>query len=150
MATSLEKIDLLLNFIEENCDVGKYCGALALYMIDCLALIENRMPPTAADAFRISRAHAAGQIPLKRVIEAIQLCWEYLEKDHRDMCVNDPEVSATRAVICLLKWQEQPRPDDFLDLTSFFLRLLKHVEDRLEDEEILLKKHFGTCLERSS
>ena len=147
MATSSTKLDLLLNSIEENCDPTRYRAAWIPYLIACAALVEHRMPAVAIASFGVSRDYAAGRVSMQSVREAMQRCWEDLQKGHREMRLDDPQVSAVRAVICVLQRQLEPESDDFLDFTSFFLQVVDNVEPHPDEEEALLREHFGLCLD---
>jgi len=63
------------------------------------------------------------------------------------MRLDDPEVSATRAVICVLQEQLQAESDDFLDSASFFLQIINNVEPHQDQQEVLIRKHFASCLD---
>jgi hypothetical protein len=70
MATPSVKLALLLNSIEENCDSADYQDLWVPYMIDCASIMKGRMSPTAAAAFRVSKADAAAPNNLHAVDEA--------------------------------------------------------------------------------
>lgn len=146
MGTSSAKLDALLNAIEENCDPTAYRDLVIPYMLDCASLIETRMPAVALASFGVSNGHAAGRVSIQSVTEAIQRCWGELQKDRRETNLDDPEVSATRAVICVLQRQLELESDDFLNLTSFFLQLLNNVQPHLDEQEALLRRHFPSCI----
>ena len=66
-----------------------------------------------------------------------------LRNQHQEMQLDDPEVSAIRAAICILQSQLDPETDDFVDLLSFCLRLLNKLEPHLAEQETLLSHYFG-------
>jgi hypothetical protein len=146
MTNPSRKLDLLLNSLEQTCDSSAYLRARDAFMIDCLWLIEQLMPPIASASFQAARNYHDGLAPLNSVSDALVTCWRELRVGDREMRLDHPEVSAIRAVICLLYSQEHPEADDFLDSISFFLRLLNNVEAHFERQEALLLKHFDSCL----
>ena len=100
-------------------------------MLDCAALIEQRMPAPAARALQIANGYRAGIVSLQSVSDTHDECCESLSLDHREMQLDDPEVAAIRAVICVLHLQLHPESDEFVDLLSFFLHLLNNIEPPL-------------------
>lgn len=144
--TTPQKLDLLLNRIEMNCDLtigGKTCNE---FMMECLSLIQSKLPPIAVEAFRVSNDYLAGRAKLRSVTGMLEKCWEYLHENHQDQKINQPEVSAIRAVICLLHAQAHPQERDIVDQLSFFLTLVNNVESQFDREEFLLRRHFAECL----
>ncbi len=116
-------------------------------MIASASLIEHRMSAVCLGSFGVSKDFAAGRAPMQAVSDAIHRCWEDLKRDHRDIRFDDPEVSATRAVMCILYEQREPGSEDFLNSMGFSLQLLKNVEPLASQHEVLLRKHFASCLD---
>jgi hypothetical protein len=143
--TSAE-LDRLLNAIEDTCDPPQYIGFREAFMLDCAALIEQRMSASAARALQIANGHRAGMVSLHAVSDTHDECWESLRINHREMQFDNPEVASIRAVICILHGQLHPGSDEFVDALSFFLRLLNTVEPHSTEQEQLIRKHFADCL----
>jgi len=144
MATPSSRLDLLLNSIDENCTPEVYEPLLLPFMIDCADMIASRMSTVAADAFRIVKTHNGASSQSQELMEAVQRCWQSLGQ--RNMSLDDPGVSATRAVICILHVRLRRESDEFIDGTSFFLQLINNVEPHIDEQEALLRKYFGHCL----
>jgi hypothetical protein len=141
-----ERTELLLNLIEGRCDPKEHEDFWVPYMIECFSMIEAQIPSIAAESLQVCKDYAFRQASLQQVCEALQLCWNDLEKTHREMHLNDPDVSAIRAVICILSWQKHPELENFLNFISFYLRLLNNIEPHAYEQEKLLRKHFESCL----
>lgn len=142
---SLE-LDLLLNRIEENCDPAS-CGKNAVeFMVDCLSLVEHKMPTIAKEALRVARGYPAERATLDAVVEMLDRCWLYLDEQYRGKDLSDPEVSAIRAAIFILFDLQHPEEFEIVDSLSFFLRLVNNIERHLQEEESLLRVHFAGCL----
>lgn len=150
MANLPAKLDLLLYSVEDGCDPSEYVGSMVPYMIGCLSLIEHRMPPVVSVSFQVSKDYYSGLSPLNSVSDAYEACWKELSRGHREMQLDDPDVSAIRAVICILYQQQHPESEDFLDSQTFFSQLVNNVEPHVDQEEALLKKHFASCLKAGS
>jgi len=135
------KLDLILNSIDEKCPAQERRPLTASFLIDCLNLIDHRLPPVASRALLAAKDYQARIAPLESVTDAHKACWAELE--HSEMQLDDPEVSAIRAAICILHSQLDPEADDFVDLLSFCLRLLNNVEPHLAEQETLLARYFG-------
>ena len=142
------RLDLLLNSIEEECDPPKYLRLRDAFVIDCMTMIGHRLPPVASRALQVANDFRTGLASLASVRDAHQACWEELRIGHKEMHLDDPEVSAIRAAVCILHGQLHPESDDFVDSVSFCLRLLNNVEPHLAQQESLLHKYFRDCLEQ--
>jgi len=140
------ELDRVLNAIEETCAPPQYVRFREAFMLDCAALIAQRMPALAAKALQIAREHRAGMVSLQSVRDTHDACWESLRTNHREMQLDNPEVASIRAIICILYGQLHPDSDEFVDVLSFFLRLLNNVEPHSTEQEQLIRKHFADCL----
>ena len=146
MAEAQERIDLLLNEIEERCQASDYEGSRVPFMLDCASLSQSRMPARAAKALETARAFSAHEVPLASVHEVIKECWRELDQEVVDRSRDDPNACAIRAVICILSEQSQPESGDFVNLLSFFLNLLNQADPHPEEQILLINKHFSGCL----
>src|SRR5437773_8917117 len=100
MSNESKQLDSLLNDIEMRCDpaIGsKQCNAFSL---DCLSLIRHKLPPIAAEGVAIATEYFEGRVPLKSVTDMLIRMWQYLDEHHQQTAIDDPKVSAIRAVIC--------------------------------------------------
>jgi hypothetical protein len=140
---SPRKLDLILNSIEEKYTPQQRRPLGESFLIDCLNLVDHRLPLVASRALLTAKDYQAGIAPLQSVTNAHNSCWAELRREHREMQLDDPEVSAIRAAICILHSQLNPETDDFVDLLSFCLRLLNTVEPHLAEQEVLLSHYFG-------
>lgn len=147
MTNAQERIDLLLNEIEERCPASDYDPRRVPFMLDCAALAQSSMPSRAVQALETARAYSIRELPLSSVREAIEGCWHDVDQNAINGCTDDPDTCAIRALICLLQEQSQPGSEDFVDLLSFFLNLLNRVESHAEEQFLLTKKHFAHCLD---
>lgn len=145
MRAPSEKLDLLLNAVETNTAPSVRRGALVPFMLDCAALIRPSMPSVARESFRVSIDFEAKRISVQLVQAAIERCWDELRDACSETDLDNPEVCAIRAVICILRRQLEPESEDFLDYASFFLRLVNRVEPHEREEERLLLAHFGVA-----
>jgi hypothetical protein len=143
----MSKLDLLLNEIEMNYDPAAYNFSVAACMIDCVAVIECRLPPTAKTGPLVCRSYLLGESSLQQLKSAILDCWESIRR--QDCGIDIPDVSATRAILCILKHLESEEPHDLVDQMSFFLQLVNNVEAHEDEQEVLLRKHFAVCLAHS-
>jgi hypothetical protein len=142
--SSTKLIDVLYS-IEENCARADYQHSVVPCMIDCAKLIAHEMTPATAESFQIAQRYVNQATSLQSVSDAISSCWKELEHG-REMRVSDPEVSATRAVLCILHAQLHGPSDEFLDAMSFFLQLINNAEPHHQEELELLQHHFASCL----
>jgi hypothetical protein len=140
------KLDLLLNQIEENCSPSEYEQAFLPFMFECADLIAHLMPKVARDSLAIAKDYVSNTHDAARVKEAVQRCWTALDSDQGKRQLEDPGVSSIRLVICILHKQLHPELDDFLDMASFFLRLINNVEPSYDQLATLIRKWFGKCL----
>lgn len=70
-------------------------------MLDCAALIEQRMAAAATRALQIAQGHRAGIVSLQAVSDTHDACWESLWINHSEMQLDNPEAASIRAVICM-------------------------------------------------
>ena len=141
-----QRLSDLLNDIEINCDPGIGGGQCNAFSIECLFLIQHKLPPIAVEALGILNDYLAGRIPVKSVLDALVGLWKYLDTNHPQRGVDNLEISAIRAVIFPLDAQKSPEMRNIVDHLGFFLQFVNNVEPHYEEEEVLLRKHFGECL----
>jgi len=141
------KLSLLLNDIEEICDPPIGSRECSLFRMACLALIRHKLPLIPERARAFSAQYVKHRAPIEEVDELLVQCWQYLEENHGNAPVEDPTVSAFRAVICILYAQKHPEERDIADHLSFFLMLVNNVEPHYQEEESLLRTHFARYLE---
>jgi hypothetical protein len=146
MTTAKERIDQLLNEIEEKCQPAD-CRQLRIpFMLDCASLI-SKLPSQTVKALQTSRAYSIQELPLTSVSEAVAECWRYLDGSFVNGSNDDhPDAITIRALICILLEESRPGSEDFIDLIGFFLDLLNRVEPHAEEQWELIKKHFQYCL----
>jgi hypothetical protein len=142
----MSKLDLLLNEIETNCDPATYSSSIAACMVDCVVVIEHQLPPKAKAGLRICKAYLSGESSFQQLKSAILNCWKGLGNGGDENRFDVPHVSATRAILCILKHLEGKDPHDLVDQMSFFLQLVNNVKAHEDDQEALLRKHFAACL----
>ena len=147
MWSESKSLDLLLNDIEMGCDPAIGSEQVNRFSIDCLSLIRHKLPRIAAEGLALTTEYLEGRAPLESVTDMLVKCWQYLKENHEHAPLNDPVVSAIRAVIFPLDAQKHPEKRDIVDHLSFFLMLVNNVEPHFEEEEGLLRKHFAKCLE---
>jgi len=140
------RLDLVLNAIEEACESSQYVRFCEAFMPDCSALIQQQMPEAASTALQIAMGYRAGTVSRQSVSDIHAVCWDSLRTGHREMQLDDPNVAAIRAAICILHYQLHPESEEFVNLPSFFLRLLNTIEPHFREQEQLTRKHFADCL----
>jgi hypothetical protein len=146
MAHQSQRLEDLLNQVEINCDPTIGAQECVQFQLDCLALIHHKLPLTAVQSIATLSEYLQGSVPLTNVTNALVNCWAYLDQNHKNSPLAQPEVSAIRATIFPLKAQETPLERNIVDHLSFFLELVNNVEPHLNEEETLLRLHFGKCL----
>jgi len=150
MHTKLDKLGALLNDIEQKCDPAIGSKQCIQFMLECLSLIEQKLPSIAVEALTVAKEYLAGRTSLESVSEMRLQCWQYLRQHYPGVLFKHSEVNAIRAVIFLLHAQEHPEDRNIVDHLSFFLMLVNDVEPHRKEEETLLPKYFAECLKTSS
>src|SRR5579864_2624218 len=113
IASPRDQLVALLVDIEKNCDPpvgGERCQDFSL---DCLSLIVHKVPPVAVDALKVLQEYRSRQVQLQSVLDTLVGLWQYL--DQHETNLSESEVSAVRAVICLVHAQKEPRTEDMVD-----------------------------------
>jgi hypothetical protein len=110
--------------------------------IELLGLVEDRLPEVAKDGLDAARRLEAGQADRASIREARIKCWEYIQRDHKGDADTEPQVSATRAVICVLDSEQEVRPGNFIDLVFLMLEFVNNVHPSEAEEERLVRKHL--------
>ncbi len=146
MADPSQKLDLLLNDVEINCDPTIGSRECIQFTLDCLKLIRGKLPPIAEQGVSVVSDYLERRTSLQVVLDALLRAWEYLKENCKNTSIEDPVVSAIRAVICALHAQKNPQQRDIVDHLSFFLELVNNVEPHYEEEEALLRTYFAKCL----
>jgi hypothetical protein len=146
MPIDSDSLDLLLNTIEENCEPADYIRSRVPFMIECATLVESRMPIVAVEAMRIARNYLDKKVSADTVQRALVTCWKTLGASKSEMLLDDPNVCAIRALICVLREELYTGEEDFVDIMSFFLSLLNRVEAHPVEQAALLKRYFSGCL----
>jgi len=67
--STAQEIDLVLNQIEETSNPKVGSRASNQFMLECLALIEERLPPLATEAAELINHYLSGRVKLDAVIE---------------------------------------------------------------------------------
>jgi hypothetical protein len=145
--SQIQRLDSLLNDIEQICDPPIGSQASIQFSLACLALVRHRLPQIAEHVRAFSAEHLERPAPLGEVEELLVRCWRYLEENHKNAPLEDPTVSAFRAVICILHAQKHPEERAIVDHLSFFLMLVNNLEPHHQEQESLLRTHFAQCLE---
>lgn len=83
---------------------------------------------------------------LQSIIDMRIKCLQFLEDNYRNAPLNDPVVSAVRAVVFPLYAQQDPDERDVVDHLGFFITLVNNVEPHFAEEELLLRTYFAQCL----
>jgi hypothetical protein len=146
VSTALE-LDRLLNQIEESSDPAIGSNASSQFMLECLALVEQSLPPLAMEAVQSVRHYLAGRLDLEAIIHIRSKCWRRIDECRQTSDGDSSEVIAIRAAIFPLHAQEHPTERDLVDHLSAFLAFVNRVEPHFEEEEALLRKHFANSLE---
>jgi hypothetical protein len=138
---SPELLDALWE-IELQYDLGLHYARFRAFMLDCLALIEERwLPPIAVEALDVARRFQAGDAPAAELTAERVRCWQHLRERGHTSQLEDDETVAIRATLCAL-YAEPGSGETAGDLLPWFLVLVNRLEDRSSDELALLKRHF--------
>jgi hypothetical protein len=147
MTRELAELDLLLNEIDERCSPSEYQRAWISFLLECARLIEARMPKIASEALATGRVFAANDAGPEQLREEVRKLWEWCDRHPQKTDFRkDSDLSAVRAVLCVLTTQLKPNPEEFLDTTSFFCQLMVNVEPCANKVTELAKKHFERCI----
>lgn len=138
-------IDLLLDEIDGHCDQLQYRGIEANFMIDCARMVEHKLPSTASAGLSACRRYLTGDGSMQLIKAAILDCWADEERGKWGSPSDAPNLSANRAILCILKRLEGDESDP-AELLGFFLNLINNVEIHEEEQEALLRKYFAICL----
>jgi hypothetical protein len=147
MMSTEQGINDLLNMIEENCDpsiASKQCND---FMLESLSLIREKSPTIALEATEVAQEYFAGRVKIQAVSDMLVKCWHHIDENYKGVDSRHAEVSAIRAVIFPLDAQRHTNERDIVDYLSSFLTFINQVEPHLDEEEALLRKHFGKCIE---
>jgi len=128
-----------------NCDPAEYQGLAAKFMIDCLALIEGQLPLSTSQGLLACRRYLTGKGSMEAIKRAILDCWRAEREWRREHPFDITDMSANRAILCILKDLEGDE-SDLVDLLSFFLNMANKVEAHKEEQGALLKERFAACL----
>ena len=112
------------------------------FLIDCSSLVRHRLPSVALEALDVAAEYQAGCIPVEQIIETVVRCWRELDDKYKGKDVDVPAVAAIRAVIFLLDSLRNPNEKDIFDRLQYFLDFVNLVEPHLQEEALLLDKHF--------
>jgi len=146
MTNTDHALNELLNEIEEKCDplVGsKECND---FMLECLSLIQEKLPPISLEAMALLRGYFVGRITIDAVSDMLVKCWRYIDENYKGVDHGGAEVSAIRAVIFPLDAQRRAQERDIVDYLGSFLTFVNQVEPHPKKEEDLLRKHFAKCM----
>ena len=146
MTNTDQELNEILNKIEENCDplIGsKQCND---FMLECLSLIREKLPPISLEAIDVLREYFAGRVKIEAVSEILVKSWHHIDKNYKGVDNRHVEVSAIRAVIFPLDAQRRARERDIVDYLGSFLTFVNQVEPHPKEEEDLLRKHFAKCI----
>jgi hypothetical protein len=146
MANPSQKLDDLLNDVEINCDPTIGSRESIRFTLDCLYLILGKLPRIAEQGITVVSDYLERRTSLQSVEDTRARCWEYLGQNYKNTSIEDPVVSAIRAVIFPLWAQQYPEQRDIVDHLSVFLELVNYLEPHYEEEEALLRTHFAKCL----
>lgn len=144
--STAQEIDGLLNQIEETSNPTVGSKASTQFMLECLALIEEKLPPLATEAAELTNRYLSGRAKLEAVIEMRSKCWRHIDECRKTGDCDSLEVNAIRAVIFPLDAFEHPAEHDVVEHLSAFLAFVNHVEPHFQQEEALLRKHFASSL----
>ena len=136
------ELNLLLNEIEQRVGSEWSWTSCAHFMVECLFIVKDRLPPLALDGLAIAQLYLAGCSSSQEVSNMRVRCWQELPGE-LSMKTDDPRVAAIRAVICVL--QTSLESSEGLDLLSFFLQLVNRIEPHYEAQYRLLSKHFDVA-----
>ena len=139
-----------LNDIEENCAPPLGEGLTVQFMVDCLSLINHRLPPPALQVLDLTKAMSSDERYLQAVTDLRHRCWTVVDAVTRNPGESSSQVSAVSASIFLIDARLRPEEREFLNSVVLFLESVNQVEPHLEEELTLLRKHFSKCLSFSS
>ncbi len=140
-----QRLDLMLNEIEENCDPGIGSSESMQFMLDCMRLISTELPEFATGVLHAIERSVVERPDHHELDLLLRDCWAFVDQQQRGH-PGDSTVPAVRALICVLQAQRNPEQRDIVDHLSFFISLLNRVKPHFSEEALLLKKRFSNCL----
>jgi hypothetical protein len=141
-----QELSELLNRIEENCDPPIGSQQCNDFMLECLSLIREKLPPISLEAMEVLRKYFSRVVKIEAVSEMLVKCWHHIDENYKGVDSCHVEVSAIRAVIFPLDAQRRAHERDIVDYLESFLTFVNQVEPHPEKEEDLLRKHFAKCI----
>ena len=143
---ALQKLDDLLNDIEMNCYPAIGVEPCIRFSLDCLALVQHKLPLIAEEARFLVAEYLEGRVSLQSIKEMLAKCWQYLKENRNHHPAEEPTESAIRAVIFPLTALRDFAERDIVDHLGLFLEFVNQVEPHYGEEEALLRKYFADCL----
>jgi hypothetical protein len=135
----------MLDLIDHRKPLHSSEDRVVQFMIASCDLITPWMPPVAVSALEVARRYWRGEARESELERARVECWEYLDGIGAATSTDDPQVCATRAVICLLH-PALPQ-NDLFDLTHWFIDLTRNVTDIDHQQSDILSQLFGDVLD---
>ena len=144
LMTYPEKLEDLNEQVRRIEDSGVTAGSepFIRFLIDCSSSVRHRLPSVALEALDVAAEYQAGRNPVEEVTAAAVKCWRELDDKYKGKDVDVPDVAAIRAVIFLLDSLRNPNEKDIFDRLRYFLDFVNLVEPHLQEEALLLDKHF--------
>ncbi len=140
-----QRLDMMLNQMEQNCDPVIGSSASIQFMLDCMQLIETELPEFAAEALHAIERSLIERTARQQWDSLWRECWAFVDAQQREGAGNSG-VPALRALICVLDALRNPEQHDIVDHLSFFIGLVNRVKPHFAQEELLLRKRFDNCL----
>jgi len=144
---SPERLDLLLSQVDDKCELSDILSEAISFEADCLRLVCHAIPPQCSQDAELVFNFKRDRPTRDAAGVALGRCWTVLKKDYPGKDVDDVSVSAVRALICALTLVQAKELGDVVDDLGFFLEMLHHVEPHFEEEESLIRSHFGQYLD---
>jgi hypothetical protein len=136
----LSRLSLAIAEVEKHYELDRDYRRFEDFMLDCLALVEARLPQVASAAVATAKNYFSGRATEEDLEQARVRCWNHLEAHGYGSEIQEPEAIGIRSAICAL--YARPVVDDAVELLEWFLSLVNQLDDRSEEQVELLAKHF--------
>ena len=144
MSEDAQSTARLIDAIEDAGPLEEHRADWVKFMLASAELIAERLPDVGRAALETARRFWNGQADAQELEDARVRSWKYLEARGVGTSLDEPDVCALRAVICLLY------PDtggvDFFDLVHFFVEVTQKVTDIGREQCALLRSIFASQL----
>ena len=130
-----------IDTIEEERGITQSAAELSLFMVESCELIQDKLPDVAKQGLEVAKRYWTGKGTEQEVEAARVRSWEYIDAAPGGGSLENQNVCATRAVICLLfpNWAAEEGEDHL----HWFVEVLNKVEDHWDELAAMLERRFA-------